>query len=607
MSEEVKYCPECGKQVGAGAAMCPSCGHMFSKVPGAGGTVGNAGILGEGLMLIFIGLLIELASPAFGFAGAGSIPAAIGSFIGIGGLVVELIGFAKVRHTNPHFNKAWNYYIGSIACSAGYAIVSIIMTFAAISALYTGVVGVVIAMLVISIGFTIALAVLDIFRIRELMEGCAEIAAGSGDNLLAEKCHFAGKLYTIARGIVLAITVLVLILTLAWYGSLSGGGYTSALGVLTAIGVFGIILVIILCVQLAAQILVIVRIYQVYSKCKAGLYAGASTGTAGDSTGSENISKDTANGSTGAADKSAGSAKGTTEKKGSAEVAGSSSAGAASGLGASVAKARLVTPAPAKPGRSDKDVSSNTEDPVTMLKHPDIELEFIRGYAEDDEEKTILLTGEAPALVNVSTGEKVQITSDDFTLGRSKEKVDFRIENPAVSIIHARISKEGDKSFIEDLNSSNHTFVNGIQLQPGENAKVELKEGDSVKLAEVEFKWEAGIPAPAAATGGSNAAKNVFISRADKTGEEEQISKSDITLGRNGGSADIKVGDSNTVGRLHARIRADEESGKVFLKDEDSANGTFVNGKRLEKGEEVEIKHNDDIMLSDVTVKFRVR
>ena len=78
-------------------------------------------------------------------------------------------------------------------------------------------------------------------------------------------------------------------------------------------------------------------------------------------------------------------------------------------------------------------------------------------------------------------------------------------------------------------------------------------------------------------------------------------------MGRKGGSADIKVGDSNTVGRLHARIRADEESGKVFLKDEDSANGTFVNGKRLEKGEEVEIKNNDDIMLSDVTLKFRVR
>ena len=607
MSEGVKYCPECGKQVGAGAAMCPSCGHMFSKVPGAGGTVKNAGILGEGLMLIFIGLLIELASPAFGFAGAGSIPAAIGSFIGIGGLVVELIGFAKVRHTNPHFNKAWNYYIGSIACSAGYAIVSIIMTFAAISALYTGVVGVVIAMLVISIGFTIALAVLDIFRIRELMEGCAEIATGSGDNLLAEKCRFAGKLYTIARGIVLAITVLVLILTMAWYGSLSGGGYTSAIGVLTAIGVFGIILVIILCVQLAAQILVIVRIYQVYSKCKTGVYAGTLTGTAGASTGSENTSKVTASASEGAAGVSGNSVNTSTGKEGAAAAA-ASSAGAASGLGASVAKARMATPAPAKSVKTDKDLSSNTEDPVTMLKHPDIELEYIRGSAEDDEEeKTVLLVGEAPALINVSTGEKVEITSDSFTLGRSREKVDFRIENPAVSIIHARISKEGDKSFIEDLNSSNHTFVNGLQLKAGEAAKVELKDGDLVKLAEVEFKWEEGIPAPAPATGGSNAARSVFIARADKTGEEEQISKSDITLGRKGGSADIKVGDSNTVGRLHARIRADEESGKVFLKDEDSANGTFVNGKRLEKGEEVEIKNNDDIMLSDVTLKFRVR
>lgn len=610
----------------------------FGNAGNSGGMVKNSGVLSEGLMLIFIGMLIELASPAFGFAGAGSIASGIGTFIGVAGLIVEIIGFAKIRHVNHHYNKAWNYYIGAIACGAGYAIVSIIVFFASLNALLTGGYGVVIAMILISIGFTIALAILDIFRIKELMEGCAEVSAESGDNVLAYKCLFARKFYMIVRGVVLGITVLVLILTMAWYASALGGSYSSVYGLLAAVAAFGVILVIALCVQLAAQILVIVRLYQTYAKCKDGVHTG-NTGYQGYDSGpssSNNMNGPFASSGTPGQPGDAGSAYGT--KKGAyqegqnpdqadtknkaygmadntgAAATGAAAAGAAAGAGSAFAstveRARSKFAADGKPvrGTSGSDKCTD-EDPVTMLKRPDVEIEFAPvTVTDEDEEKTILLTGDEPVLTNTATGEEIRISSDTFTLGRSREKVDFRIEDPAVSITHAKITKNGDKHYLEDLNSSNHTYVNGALLEPGEAFKVELKDGDSLKFAEVEFRWNEGTPAPAARQDSKESKEkrnSSFTVRIDKTGEEKVIVSSEITLGRNGGDADVKVGDSNTIGRMHARIRVDEETGKIYLKDEDSANGTFVNGKRLDKGEEIEIKNNDDIILSDVNVKFR--
>lgn len=70
-----------------------------------------------------------------------------------------------------------------------------------------------------------------------------------------------------------------------------------------------------------------------------------------------------------------------------------------------------------------------------------------------------------------------------LTIGKKKEEVDVVLEDSSVSRMHARISKEGQDYYLEDLNSTNGTFKNGLRLQPYEKRK--LESGDELKCGRV--------------------------------------------------------------------------------------------------------------------------
>jgi pSer/pThr/pTyr-binding forkhead associated (FHA) protein len=55
--------------------------------------------------------------------------------------------------------------------------------------------------------------------------------------------------------------------------------------------------------------------------------------------------------------------------------------------------------------------------------------------------------------------QELELTADSFTIGRKPDN-DLPIEDPAVSAHHARITKIHAVYFIEDLQSTNGTFVN---------------------------------------------------------------------------------------------------------------------------------------------------
>lgn len=67
--------------------------------------------------------------------------------------------------------------------------------------------------------------------------------------------------------------------------------------------------------------------------------------------------------------------------------------------------------------------------------------------------------------------------------GKKKGEADVVLENPSVSRMHARITKDGNHYYLEDLNSTNGTFKNGLRLQPYEKKK--LESGDEVKFGKV--------------------------------------------------------------------------------------------------------------------------
>lgn len=72
-----------------------------------------------------------------------------------------------------------------------------------------------------------------------------------------------------------------------------------------------------------------------------------------------------------------------------------------------------------------------------------------------------------------------------LSIGKKKEEVDLVLEDASVSRIHARITNADGKYYLEDLNSTNGTYRNGLRMQPYEKKK--LEEGDEIKCGKVAF------------------------------------------------------------------------------------------------------------------------
>ena len=78
---------------------------------------------------------------------------------------------------------------------------------------------------------------------------------------------------------------------------------------------------------------------------------------------------------------------------------------------------------------------------------------------------------------------------EGLVIGRAKG-VSIRLSDPLVSGRHARIAPDGEGVALEDLGSTNGTFLNGAQL----SAPAILSNGDRIRLGESEFVYEV-VPA----------------------------------------------------------------------------------------------------------------
>lgn len=73
-----------------------------------------------------------------------------------------------------------------------------------------------------------------------------------------------------------------------------------------------------------------------------------------------------------------------------------------------------------------------------------------------------------------------QLSKSETILGKKYDEVDLCIPDPSVSRRHAKITLIKDGAWIQDLNSTNGTFVNGIRLVNGESVKID-------KTSEIRF------------------------------------------------------------------------------------------------------------------------
>ena len=80
----------------------------------------------------------------------------------------------------------------------------------------------------------------------------------------------------------------------------------------------------------------------------------------------------------------------------------------------------------------------------------------------------------------------LQIKGDCFLIGKKKDSVDGCVPAATISRIHARITWDGTVYYVEDLNSTNGTWADQVQLDPYELCP--LRDGMYVTFASAEYE-----------------------------------------------------------------------------------------------------------------------
>jgi hypothetical protein len=198
--------------------------------------------------------------------------------------------------------------------------------------------------------------------------------------------------------------------------------------------------------------------------------------------------------------------------------------------------------------------------------------------------------------------KEVQITKDKTTLGRRPYN-DIVIDNLAVSGEHAVLQMVGADVFIEDLNSTNGTYINGKAIK-----KQLLAHNDTVEIGKYKIKYmvdegtdyertlilkQGAMPAPSAAGhsnfGGlpSSTAAMIKVLNGAAAGREVNLTKVVTTVGKPG---------------VQVASITKRPTGYVFAHVEGAARPT-VNGNPL-VGETVPLRNGDVIELAGTQMQF---
>jgi len=205
--------------------------------------------------------------------------------------------------------------------------------------------------------------------------------------------------------------------------------------------------------------------------------------------------------------------------------------------------------------------------------------------------------------------KEVQITKDKTTLGRRPYN-DMVIDNLAVSGEHAVLQMVGADVFIEDLNSTNGTYINGKAIK-----KQLLAHNDTVEIGKYKIKYltEDGVdyektmimrpgatqppafsptqPPPSGFGGlgaaGTGAQASIKVLSGAASGREVALTKVVTTVGKPG---------------VQVASITKRPTGYVFAHVEGSAR-PVVNGMPL-AGESVPLHHGDVIELAGTQMQF---
>lgn len=143
-----------------------------------------------------------------------------------------------------------------------------------------------------------------------------------------------------------------------------------------------------------------------------------------------------------------------------------------------------------------------------------------------------------------------ELNAETTTIGRHKIN-DIQIDNLAVSGHHSQVLKILDDCFIEDLNSSNGTYVNGNLIK-----KHSLKDGDEIKIGKHHLRY---INENSVAASAEDEFEKTMIIRPDSAGMPESAGNSDI---------------DKQMGKIAAKLASEHK--------QDNAPGTIVGKASLQ-------------------------
>ncbi|MDO9216381.1 MAG: FHA domain-containing protein [Lacisediminimonas sp.] len=127
---------------------------------------------------------------------------------------------------------------------------------------------------------------------------------------------------------------------------------------------------------------------------------------------------------------------------------------------------------------------------------------------------------------------EVQLTKDRTTLGRRPYN-DVVIDNLAVSGEHAVMKMSGSDVHLEDLNSTNGTYVNGREVK-----QQLLKDDDTIEIGKYQIRFlDKGVAAPApvaAAAPGMGPQAAIKVLSGAAAGREMALVKVVTTIGKPG-------------------------------------------------------------------------
>ena len=208
--------------------------------------------------------------------------------------------------------------------------------------------------------------------------------------------------------------------------------------------------------------------------------------------------------------------------------------------------------------------------------------------------------------------KEVQVTKDKTTLGRRPYN-DIVIDNLAVSGEHAVLQMVGADVFIEDLNSTNGTYINGKAIK-----KQLLSHNDTVEIGKYKIKYlvedgtdyektmimKPGAAAPAGAAQAYQPTQGFGASGFGSLGSGSGPASIKVLNGAAAGREVMLTKVVTTVGKPGVQVASiTKRPGGYVLAHVEGALRPTVNGSPV-TGETVQLKNGDVVELAGTQMQF---